>query len=133
MKLRKMISYAMLLLLCVCAALAEDVPSAEGEAVVYRDQELVEYPEDKTDASYAVPEGVTRVNVTPFWNLHLWRLSMKENGAVKSKHAARCLSARKHCGVILIGIRVSGRGGGYSPRIHPQQPREENSRRHMAR
>ncbi len=75
MKLRKMLSYAMLLLLCVCAALAEDVP-AEGEAVVYRDQELVEYPEEKTDDFYAVPEGVTRVNVTPFWNLHLRRLSI---------------------------------------------------------
>ncbi len=85
MKLRKMISYAMLILLCVCTALAEDASAAEGEAVVYRDQELVEYPEDKTDACYAVPEGVTRVNVTPFWNLHLRRLSMKENGAVKSK------------------------------------------------
>ncbi len=71
---------ASVLLFCAClmqaGAGAEDSLPVNGEAVVYSGHELIEYPTDKLDSSYTIPEGVTYVNVTPFWNLHLQRLSI---------------------------------------------------------
>ncbi len=73
-------SIVSLLLLCICflpiSATAEASPIIDCETVVYREHKLVEYPMDKMDTSYSVPEGVTHINVTPFWNCHLQQLSI---------------------------------------------------------
>lgn len=78
---RSSIRYAAIVLLfCACllqaGAGAEDAQPINGETVIYADHQLIEYPMDKLDSCYTVPEGVTHINVTPFWNLHLRQLSI---------------------------------------------------------
>ncbi len=81
MYLKNIVHYVVsLLLICIffmqTSTTAEDSPIIDCEAVVYSEHKLVEYPMDKIDTSYIVPEGITHINVTPFWNLYLQQISI---------------------------------------------------------